>query len=69
LLERPVKKGLKLTIANLQTNQTSRGRVALVRGEQPGGKREVGVELARPDPEFWGDMYFRVWESSTLQLE
>jgi hypothetical protein len=69
LLEQPVKKGLKLTIANLQTKQISKGKVALVRGEQPGGKCEVGVELARPDPKFWGDMYFHVWESSNLQLE
>jgi hypothetical protein len=68
LLERPVKKGLELTIVNLQSNQTSKARVALVRREESGGKCEIGVELDSPNPRFWGDLYLHVWESSTLPL-
>lgn len=66
LLERPVKKELELTIANLQAKQTSRGRVALVPGKGSGEKCVVGVELASPNPKFWGDIYFHLWESSNL---
>lgn len=57
LLKASLAEGQRVTLTNRESNQTQPGRVVWNGGVEQGRLHRTGIELATPDPKFWGQPY------------